>query len=136
MLDHFNLYVGRLQDGKVEEIEWDVPPDFLAVTDGNHFFESPVHISGKAYVANTHLIIQLDIKTMYGTFCKICNEKIFLPLELEGIYLTEDLDSIPSNIYTLQESIREAILLELPLYSECTGGCTLRNEFETYRSKN
>jgi len=136
MIDHFNLYVGRFHDGKIEEIEWEIPPNFLDVADGNLFFEHPVFVSGKAYVASTHLIIQIDIKTIYGTYCKICNEKIFIPLELNGVYFTEDLDSIPSKIYNTQESIREAILLEIPLYSECTGGCSLRNEFETYRSKN
>jgi hypothetical protein len=136
MIDHFNLYVGRFHEGKIEEIEWEVPPNFLDVTDGNNFFQDPVFISGKVYVAGSHLIVQVDIKTTYGAFCKICNEKIFLPLELNGIYLTEDLDSIPSKIYNIQESIREAILLELPLYNECAGGCTLRNEFETYRPKN
>jgi hypothetical protein len=132
MQEVFNIYIDRLTEGGVEEINETISGDFLEITDGNLFFPEKITFKGKAYLADCHLILSLDISTHYQTYCKICNELITLPFNLEGLYITEEISNIPSKIFDLKESIRDAILLEIPIYSECEGGCPMRKDLNQY----
>ena len=132
MHDAFFIYIDRLGDGEVEALDEEVDPDFLEVTDGNLFFSEKIAFHGNAYVAETHLILSLNISTHFQTYCKICNEQITLPFSLEGLYITEEIENIPHKIFDLRETLRDAILLEIPLYSECEGGCLMRKDLNKY----
>lgn len=132
MQEAFNIYIDRLTEGNVELIEESVDPSFLDVTDGNLFFPEKILFDGSAYLAENHLILSLNLSTRYQTFCKICNELILLPFSLKGLYITEDIESIPSKIFDLKEPLRDAILLEIPLYGECEGGCPMRKDLNKY----
>jgi uncharacterized metal-binding protein YceD (DUF177 family) len=132
MQEVFNIYIDRLSEGSIEKIDESISGDFLELTDGNLFFPENIDFQGKAYLADSHLILTLDISTQYQTYCKICNELITLPFTLEGLYITEEIGNIPSKVFNLKESIRDAILLEIPLYSECEGGCPMRKDLNQY----
>lgn len=132
MQEVFYIYIDRLSEGGVETIDEKVDPAFLDVTDGNLFFPEPITFQGSAYLAENHLILTLNLSTRYQTFCKICNDLILLPFSLKGLYITEEVSNIPSKIFDLQEPLRDAILLEIPLYSECEGGCPMRKDLKNY----
>ncbi len=132
MQDAFYIYIDRLGDGEVEFLDAEVDSDFLEVTDGNLFFPEKITFQGTAYLAETHLILTLDISTHFQTYCKICNELIVLPFSLKSLYITEDVANIPQKIFDLRETLRDAILLEIPLYSECEGGCLMRKDLNKY----
>lgn len=126
------IFIDRLREGHSEEIDQEVGPDFLFVEDGGLVFDVGVSVSGKAYLADSHLVCTLDVSTVYKTWCKICNELVPFELDLTGIYLTEEVENIPSKIYNFQEPLREAILLEIPMYHECDGNCPERENIRQY----
>ncbi len=132
MQDVFNIYIDRLGDGEEEILEEALDPSFLDVTDGTLFFPEKISLQGTAYVVETHLILTLDISTNYQTYCKICNELIVLPFSLQGLYITEEIENIPSKIFDLRETLRDAILLEIPLFAECEGGCPMRKDLNKF----
>ena len=132
MQEVFNIYIDRLNDGGVETIDAEVDPDFLDVSDGNLFFPEKVQFHGSAYLADSHLILTLDLSTHFQTYCKICNELIVLPFSLKGLYITEEVENIPSKIFNLKDSLRDALLLEIPLFSECEGGCLMRKDLNKF----
>lgn len=132
MQDVFYIYIDRLGDGEEEVLEEELDPSFLDVTDGTLFFPEKISLQGTAYVVETHLILTLDISTNYKTYCKICNELIVLPFSLQGLYITEEIENIPSKIFDIRETLRDAILLEIPLFAECEGGCPMRKELNKF----
>jgi len=132
MEDLFKIPIDRLKDGVTETISEMVPPDFLTVDDANLLFKDPVELKGQAYLAQDHLILTLDAKSNYIAICKICNEQSSFPLDLESLYITEDIQNIPSKVYNFKENLRSAILLEIPMYHECNGNCSKREELKQY----
>lgn len=132
MFDVLKIYVDRLMNGQTELVQGRVKPGFLHIEDDAISFENDVSLNGRAYVAENHVILQLDIETNYETHCKICNEKLTMPVALKGIYITEDLNNIKGKIFDYSEVLRETIILEIPFYSECKGNCPSREELKKY----
>ena len=132
MQEVFNIYIDRLGEGSVQPLDEKVDSSFLEVPDGNLFFPEQVVFHGSAYLADSHLILNLDLSTRYQTYCKICNDLILLPFTLKGIYITEEISNSPSKVFDLKAPLRDAILLEIPLYSECEGGCPMRKDLNQY----
>ena len=132
MQELFYIYIDRLSEGKTETIDVNVDSAFLEVSDGNLFFPEQVLFQGSAYLADSHLVINLNVSTSYQTFCKICNDLILNPFTLKGLYITEEITNLSSKIFDLQEPLRDAILLEIPLFSECKGECPMRKELKKY----
>lgn len=132
MQEKFKIYVDRLNGGREEAISECFSPDFMALSDGTHQFPEDISVSGKAYLADSHLILHLDIATRYIACCKICNEEMALPLTLKGLYLAEEVENIPGHVFDMQQPLRDAILLEIPMYSECKGNCPKRFEYSMY----
>ncbi len=130
--DIFKIYIDRLQLSSNEEIQGSMNPSFLEVADGRLFFREPIELSGSAYLADDHLILHLNVKTSYVSFCKICNEEISTPFLLEGLYITEELENVSGQVYDFSHPLRDAILLEIPLYTECNGNCPSRASLNEY----
>jgi len=126
------IYIDRLTNGKTEEIDESLPPDFLDIDEGNLSFSKPVKIKGEAYIATDELILKLDIETFATIPCKICSEDNEHPIQIKSFYLTEDLEKIKAAVYDYASSLREAILLEIPPYVECEGNCPEREKLEKY----
>ncbi|MBS0585445.1 MAG: hypothetical protein JSR76_03980 [Verrucomicrobia bacterium] len=130
--DIFKIYLDRLRLVPQQEIQGSVNPDFLEVADGRLFFRELIEIKGSAYLADDHLILHLDVTTSYISFCKICNEEIATPFLLEGLYITEDFEKGALKEYDFRTPLRDAILLEIPLYTECQGSCPQRASLKEY----
>lgn len=130
----FNIYIDRLLGGHVENIDEEIDPKVMETKDNLLTFEEPVKVTGKAYLAEDFLIMNLDIETKYKAPCKICSEDIEKPLEVRGIYLTKELKEIPSRVFDAMELVRDTIFLEIPDYHECGGECPMRDELKKYFS--
>ena len=57
MRNFLKIYIDRLGDGQTEKIEETVPPEMIDVNEKDLQFKHPVLLSGKAYLADDHLII-------------------------------------------------------------------------------
>lgn len=133
MNDAFKIYVEQLRDGREEEIREDFPPDFIDVQDKDLRFNDLVHVRGKAYIAESTLILHLDITTFATIPCSICNEPSKQKVEILNFYHSEELRDIKSGIFVYQDLLRETILLETPCFGECQAkGCPERKKIQKY----
>lgn len=133
MNDAFKIYVEQLRDGREEEILEDFSPDFMDVHDKDLIFKDLIHVEGKAYIAESTLILHLDITTFATIPCSICNEPSKQKVEILNFYHSEELNDIKSGIFLYQDLLRETILLETPLFGECQkDGCPERKKIQKY----
>ncbi|MGE0199249.1 MAG: DUF177 domain-containing protein [Simkaniaceae bacterium] len=135
METQLKIYIDRLSDEKTEKIRENLTPDFIDVDEEDLQFRAPVHIEGQAYIAESHLIVQLKIETEALIPCSICNQKVTVPLKINPLYHTEELSNIRGQIYDYTPPLREGILLEVPTYVECGENCPEREKIKNYLSE-
>jgi hypothetical protein len=133
MDEKFRIYIDRLALGNEEEISLCLPSDFLDIHEAELTFIGDVSIEGKAYLAEEHLIIYLDIEATCSMPCSFCNEIKIMELSAKEQYFTIPLAEINGKTYNFLEDAREAILLETPSYYQCQGDtCPAKNELKKY----
>ena len=133
MEPEFKVYLDRLQGGKTEVIDLTLSSTFIDVEERDLKFNDPVTIKGKAYLANEHLVIHLEIEVIASIPCAICNKAVRISIKVPEFYHTEELNEIKGKIYYYADPLREAILLDVPSFGECKGGCPERKELEKYK---
>ncbi|MBS0605236.1 MAG: hypothetical protein JSS60_09420 [Verrucomicrobia bacterium] len=132
-MENLKIYIDRLKGGHTHKIEETLPPEFMDLDDDELLFEEPIHVSGDAYLADDHLIIHLNITTSALLPCSICNDAVETPIAIKNIYLTEPLAEIKGAIYDCAEQVRETILLQTPLFTECNNGkCPERESIKKF----
>lgn len=132
----FKIYVDRLRNGRDEDIEEILSPEFLDFNEEDVHFEDRIKIQGNAAVVDETLVLRLGIETQMVIACCICNEKVKVPVGPITFLHIEPLVAIKSAIFDFKEVLREAILLEIPQKSECNqGNCPERELIKKYFSK-
>lgn len=132
----FKIYVDRLKDSEVEKIDLQVTPTFLEVNDEELSFQNPVTLSGEAYLASDHLILQLKARTQASMPCSICNNQIEISIAVENSYHSIPLAELKGAIFDYTELLREAILLQAPQFTECQNGkCPERENVKKFLKK-
>jgi uncharacterized metal-binding protein YceD (DUF177 family) len=135
-MDLFKIYINRLNNGQTHKHEEDCPPDFLGVSENFLKFEENIHITGSTYLADDHLITQLNIHTAAVIPCSICNEPVRIPIAIKDLYLSTPIADIKGAIHDLSDEIRESILLQVPQFAECSQGrCPQRAHIEQFLGK-
>ncbi len=133
MIDSFKIFVDQLREGQIRLIDETVPPDFLGVEEKELVFDRDVKMNGEAYLASDDLVIHLQVSTQARLPCAICNEQVYVKMEIEDLYLTKPTAEIKSAVYDFSEALREEILLEVPHFAECHNGhCPHREEMKKY----
>lgn len=136
MLTECQIFVDRLTEGQEETINWDLSSTFLDVHEKDLSFSEEVKVKGKAYLADTFLIIQVDIEAVSLIPCIVCNEVKEYPVVIEHFYHAEPLAEMKGKIFNFTEKLRDAILLEVPQFYECNNGnCGERKELEKFLRK-
>ena len=134
--DQFRIYVDRLSDGRVEEIDQSFDPVFMGIDEKELAFPEQVKIKGKAYVSDGRLILSLRVQTKAHLPCSVCNQFTTVPLVINDFIHTQEIATIKGNVFDVSKVLREAVLLELPLTAECQGGaCPQREELKDYLLK-
>lgn len=128
----FNIYLEQLHNGNKTSIDITSAPHFLGINEEELHFDELVVIKGEAYLAGEALIISCHLSTVGKMPCAICNEPVSVEIEVPQFYFAEELSNIRGGIYNFKEAIREAILLEVPLFIECNGKCPRRKDIEKY----
>jgi len=127
------IYIDRLKEGQTHSIQESLAPESMDLSDDELQFHEPIEISGEAYLADTHLVIQLHIKTTALLPCSICNDAVPVPIVMKNVYLTESLSDIKGAIYDCKEQVRETILLQAPQFAECNNGkCPERDDIKKF----
>ena len=127
------IYVDRLRDGQEEKIQEEVDTSLLDIDEPNLRFAPTIKIAGKAYLADDHLILQLNLNTEVTIPCSICNDEVTLPLVIKQFIHTIPLSSIRSHIFDYTNEVREVTLLNTPEFTEChEGKCPRREGFKKF----
>lgn len=132
MDDTFKIYVEQLRDGHVEKLEESFAPDFLDIHEKELAFKGPVSFHGEAYLANDDLVLHFNASCRYQLPCVICNQPVEQALKVEDYYHSVLLAEVKSGIFNFRDVLREVILLEVPQFAECAGGCPERKEIAKY----
>lgn len=132
-MENLKIYIDRLRGGQILKIDATLSPDFLDIDEEDLSFENPIHIKGDTYLANEHLIIHLNIETSAYLPCNICNEAVHMPIVVKNMTLTKVLSEIKGAIYDISGEVRESILLQTPLFAECSeGNCPERENLKRF----
>lgn len=132
MSEPFLIFIDRLQDGNVQNINTVLTPEFFEIQEEELFFQDPVYVSGEAYLAEKELILHLNAATEAHMPCAICNRMTPISLTIKGYYHTEPLKQIEGALFNPKNIIREILLLELPKVAECKNGCVERQLLAPY----
>lgn len=137
MDESFRVYVDQLRDGREIIINEVIDPAFLQVEDKELFFKKSVSVKGEAYLASSDLILHLNIKAEALIPCSICNEMVPIDINIKDLYLSEPLSEIKTGIFSFEELLRESIMIEVPLFTEChEGHCPRRGELAKFMKEN
>lgn len=138
MSDPFKILIDRLKGGNTQKLEETLDPAFLGPDEPELRFVSKAKVTGEAYVTDSHLIIHLKAHVKISMPCAVCNQMIEKDLKVDNYYQAEPLEEIRGAIYDYSESLREALMIEIPRTVECNNGkCPERATIEPYlRAKN
>ena len=136
MSELFKIFIDRLKDGHSQKISEEVSSEFLDMDEQDLSFAEKVTVEGESYLADDHIILHLKITTSSFVPCSICNEIFEFPIEIDDFYHAESLEEIPAAIFDFSSQIREAILLQVPPFSEChEGNCPERKLITPFLKK-
>lgn len=132
-MESIKIFVDRLKNGQTLGIDEVLSPLFLEIDEKELFFKESVFVKGKAYLVDDHLLIQLSINTEALLPCSVCNELTKFVIGIKNFNITILLADIRGAIYDCTDSIREAILLQVPLFTECGEGiCAERENIQKF----
>lgn len=136
MNDDFTIYIDRLAHGKTEPISFITSPKFLHIDENDLVFQDPVEVEGKAYIADSHLVLNIDIYTTCDMPCSLCNKRLKQKVNVIGHYITIPLEEVRGKSFEFSENAREALLLEVPLFGNCDErNCPEKNTINQYLKK-
>lgn len=132
-MSSLKIYIDRLNDGQTHQIDEILPPEFLEIDEEDLLFDEPIALKAETYLADDHLIIHLNAQTSAFLPCNICNEPVQLPITVKNATVTKPLSEIPGAILDLSGEVRESLLLQTPLFAECSGGkCPERENLKKF----
>ncbi len=130
----FKIYIDRVKN-KEEKISLKCSSKDLEILNEKDLkIQKPIEISGKAYLANDKLILNLSIKYFISIPCSICNEFTEKMIKIKNFYHMTGLEETNA-IYDYKKDLRNVILLEIPSYVECNEKCSKRNDISKYLKK-
>jgi uncharacterized metal-binding protein YceD (DUF177 family) len=131
------IYTDRLKGGDSEEISETLDPAFLEIPENDEIvFKDPVVIQGSAYIVDEFLVLSLHIQTKVELPCALCNTPFSLPIHITNFLHEEPVEAIKQGVFDYAETLREAILLEVPFYPQCGGSsCLNRKQVEKFLKK-
>lgn len=132
-MDALKISIDRLGSEKKAHINETLPPSFLDIHDDDLEFKEPIAINIEAYLAEDHLIAHLSAKTTALLPCNICNTPVVTPIHIKNLCVTVPLSEISSSEYDFSEEVRENVLLQTPLFTECEhGNCPERAHLKQF----
>jgi DUF177 domain-containing protein len=136
MSDDFKIYIDRLRNEEIDSFKFEIDPSFLDINENELTFDRKILISGKSYLADDNLVIDLNAKTYYNMPCAFCSELIEKFLQIEHFTQVISLDTIKDAIFNFSDILRNEILLNIPQFIECDlNQCKERKNLAKYLKK-
>lgn len=135
MNDFLRIYIDRLKDGHKEVIHEEMPVSLLQVEEKELKFLGPVFLDGEVYLVDQELVLHLSAKVKAALACSICNQEVPYNIVISDSYQNVPVEEIKGAVFDMTELVREMILLEVPPFIECEGGCPRRDEINNFLKK-
>lgn len=133
MKQQLPVYIDRLREGQNEPVDEIVEPQRLELSDDEISVTKPFKVTGEVYVVEEYLVVSLTIIGQLSLICRLCNEPFVFPISIKKAQEEISLDEIKDACYDLLPLIRELVLLEIPLYPQCSGSsCGNREKIEKF----
>jgi len=131
------VQLDRLRHGHIESIETILSPKVMQdVNDNDLLFQDPIHVAYEAYITDEVFILQLAIKTKVILTCGFCNKKFTTDIHIEQYTHEESVKDLRAHVFDASVVVREALLLEIPMYPLCgKTKCLQRTEIEPFLKK-
>lgn len=128
------FYLVDLQDGQKRSFDHMVDPEFLDINEADVRFREPFRVAGCVYQTDGMLLVEFSAEPRVELRCRVCNEWAPTPLKVVRAVLAVEMEELDqaSGMVNLCPWIREAIVVEIPSYGECEGGCSLREQLGHY----
>lgn len=135
---NFLIHLKELTENEPCRFEATLPCDVC--NDANDVwscYQSPIAVAADCLFNEDLLLVNLEIKTDVCAPCTICSETFSFPLHIKEVRLEFAIDPAEhKEKIDLVPHIREAVLLETPLYVECSRGhCPERATLAKYLSQ-
>lgn len=131
-MDDLKLYIDRIKANEYTDFSFIGSPEIMETSEKDASYEEEIVINGSSIIANDHLVVNITIQTSAKSFCKICNEPIDFPVEIEEKHAAFALEKIKSGIFLLESYIRDLIFLHTPRFMECNNNCPERDVIKKY----
>jgi uncharacterized metal-binding protein YceD (DUF177 family) len=133
MADLCVIPIEHVKEGKSVALDHIYDPVSLDLGDKDLTFDSAITLKGTAYLAEDHLVLQLNISGAAFLPCLVCNKPVKIPFNHKNLYITKPLTDVHAGRFDFKDELREAILLEFPSFAECEeGSCPERTSIECY----
>ncbi len=134
--DSFKVYINDLAKGKTHGLEIKEPAEVLEIEDSELEMIGDLSVIGEVYIAGNELILHLSLNVTAQLPCKFCNGPAEVPIEVNDLYETIEVDKLKTGIFNFLEIVKENLLIEVPFLAECNqGNCSERAEMGKYLSK-
>lgn len=133
MSERLQIFLEDLRGGEELDIDITLNPDKDTLEEPDFCFRAALNVQGRAYLADNELIVHYSLQTEALLPCKICNEWVTVPIELNDLIEVRSVKKIKNRVADLTETVRQQAMLEVPLIVEChQGSCPARKELNKY----
>lgn len=132
--NHLFIDLNRLRQENVEEFEVALDPSIMELDPADNIkVTEPVEVQGRAYIADDELIVELDVEGVLEIHCAMCHEPFDYQVSVVNYVHNQPVSEIKHSTFDAKELVREAFLLEIPLFPQCGGNeCENRDKIAKY----
>jgi uncharacterized metal-binding protein YceD (DUF177 family) len=134
---HTNSLIVSLDHLNTDEempISFVLEPSFLELSPQDEMKPSrPVVIEGTVSLVDDYVLLNMEIRAFFHVHCASCNDVFEYEVCLDQFSHQELLENIARRKWDVSEIVREAIVIELPLFPQCGGKeCLHMDEIQKY----
>jgi hypothetical protein len=129
-----HIFIDRLVNEGEFEHSGTLDPAILGLNE-QECIAGPILYQLKAYLADDHLVVTFDVKSLLKIPCKICNEFTDYDVNCTKQTHLEPLNELKKGFYDASECLTEAILINIPPFYECEGNCPQRASLAPFLKK-
>ena len=120
--ERLELHLDQLQGMEVKEFTIQAKAAFLGEEEG-YCWMDPVVCHIRAQRTSEEVILWCSATLSYSRHCSCCEEPLIQQLMVRDAVCTLDAHAVRHGIIDLAPLLREELLLELPLFSDCGDRC-------------
>ena len=134
-MQQFLVMTDSLKEGEDTALDETLDPSILDLAEDDEIkVTSPVLVKGRVYRSSEWVIVDASVSVLVELPCAMCNEPFTRKIDLKR--WVHEQEAPKDGVLNLGETLREAILLEVPFFALCNGeSCRNITEIEKFIRK-